>query len=61
MPSGRTTPVPTLLWAPGVTRRDECTSFGETEAIKGALGRFPAQDLMMLALAYAKRLGKFGA
>jgi len=25
------------------------------------LGRFPAEDLMMLALAHAKRLGKFGA
>jgi len=54
-------PVPTLLWAPGVTRRDTCNAFGETEALKGALGRFPAEDLMMLALAHAKRLGKFGA
>jgi 2,3-bisphosphoglycerate-independent phosphoglycerate mutase len=54
-------PVPTLLWAPGVTRRDECQAFGETEALKGALGRFPASDLMMYALAHAKRLGKFGA
>jgi 2,3-bisphosphoglycerate-independent phosphoglycerate mutase len=54
-------PIPTLLWAPGTTRHDECIAFGETEAIKGALGRFAAQDLMMLALAHAKRLGKFGA
>jgi 2,3-bisphosphoglycerate-independent phosphoglycerate mutase len=54
-------PVPTLLWAPGTTRRDECRVFGETEALKGALGRFPASDLMMYALAHAKRLGKFGA
>jgi 2,3-bisphosphoglycerate-independent phosphoglycerate mutase len=54
-------PVPVLLWAPGTTRRDTCNAFGETEALKGALGRFPAEDLMMLALAHAKRLGKFGA
>ncbi len=54
-------PVPTLLWAPGATRRDECQCFGETEALKGVLGRFPATDLMMFALAHAKRLGKFGA
>lgn len=54
-------PLPVLLYAPGLTRRDECKVFGETEAIKGALGRFPATDLMQLALAYAKRLQKFGA
>ena len=54
-------PVPALLWAPGTTRRDECRVFGETEALCGALGRFPATDLMMFALAYSKRLGKFGA
>lgn len=54
-------PIPTLLWAPGTTRRDECQRFGETEALKGALGHFPASDLMMVALAHAKRLGKFGA
>ena len=54
-------PVPTLLWAPGTTRRDECKAFGETEALKGALGHFPATDLMMFALAHSKRLGKLGA
>jgi 2,3-bisphosphoglycerate-independent phosphoglycerate mutase len=54
-------PVPTLLWAPGTTRRDECQCFGETEAIKGALGHFPATDIMPMALAHAKRLQKFGA
>jgi 2,3-bisphosphoglycerate-independent phosphoglycerate mutase len=54
-------PVPTLLWSPGTTRRDECQCFGETEAIKGALGHFPATDLMPMALAHAKRLQKFGA
>lgn len=54
-------PVPTLLYAPGRTRRNEVTGFGETECLKGALGQFPAVDLMPLALAYAGRLGKFGA
>ena len=54
-------PLPTLLWAPGTTRRDKCKVFGETEAIKGALGRFPATDLMQLALAHARRLQKLGA
>jgi 2,3-bisphosphoglycerate-independent phosphoglycerate mutase len=54
-------PIPTLLWAPGTTRRDECRVFGETEALKGVLGRFPATDLMMFALAHSKRMGKFGA
>ncbi len=54
-------PVPTLLWSPGTTRRDECRSFGETEALKGALGHFPATDLMPMALAHARRLQKFGA
>ena len=54
-------PVPTLLWAPGATRRDSAKAFGETECLKGALGAFAATDLMPLALAHAKRLQKFGA
>jgi 2,3-bisphosphoglycerate-independent phosphoglycerate mutase len=54
-------PIPLLLWAPGTTRRDECRAIGETEALKGALGRFPAADIMPMALAHAKRLQKFGA
>lgn len=54
-------PVPTLLYAPGMTRRDPGKAFGETECLKGALGTFPATDLMPLALAHAKRLQKFGA
>jgi 2,3-bisphosphoglycerate-independent phosphoglycerate mutase len=36
--------------------------FGERACITGGLGpRFPAEDLMTLALANAKRLEKFGA
>ena len=54
-------PVPTLLWAPGATRRDAGQAFGETECLKGSLGIFAATDLMPLALAHAKRLQKFGA
>ncbi len=53
-------PVPTLLVAED-SRRDCCESFGETEALKGALGHFDAVELMPLALAHAGRLGKFGA
>jgi len=53
-------PVPTLLVA-DTCRQDRCTAFGETEALYGALGRFPAVSLMPQALAHALRLGKFGA
>jgi len=54
-------PVPTLIHAPGLTRRNDVSGFGETECLKGALGQFPATDIMPLALAYAKRMNKFGA
>lgn len=53
-------PVPTLLVA-DTCRTDACRKFGETEALGGALGHFEAIYLMPLALAHAKRLGKFGA
>ena len=54
-------PVPTLLYAPHLGRRNEVKGFGETECLRGALGQFPAVDLMPLALAYAGRMAKFGA
>jgi 2,3-bisphosphoglycerate-independent phosphoglycerate mutase len=54
-------PVPTLLYARGLTRRNEVSGFGETECLKGALGQFQATDLMPLALSYARRMNKFGA
>ncbi len=54
-------PVPTLLWAPENNRRDPAQAFGETECLKGALGTFPADQLMALALAHAGRLNKYGA
>jgi 2,3-bisphosphoglycerate-independent phosphoglycerate mutase len=54
-------PVPTLLWAPATHMTDRAQSYGERECMCGALGQFPATDLMPLALAHAKRLQKFGA
>jgi 2,3-bisphosphoglycerate-independent phosphoglycerate mutase len=54
-------PVPTLLWSE-YCRRDDVSTFGETACLHGGLGpRFPATDLMPLALAHARRLRKFGA
>jgi 2,3-bisphosphoglycerate-independent phosphoglycerate mutase len=54
-------PVPTLLHAPQTAMPDRAQAFGERECIMGALGQFQAADLMMLALAHANRLVKFGA
>ncbi|MEW6579976.1 MAG: 2,3-bisphosphoglycerate-independent phosphoglycerate mutase [Chloroflexota bacterium] len=54
-------PVPTLLWAPATHMTDRAQAFGERECMIGALGQFPAADLMPLALAHAKRLQKYGA
>jgi 2,3-bisphosphoglycerate-independent phosphoglycerate mutase len=52
--------VPTMLVS-SVCRTDGCRAFGETEAMRGGLGQFEAKYLMMLALANAGRLEKFGA
>lgn len=54
-------PVPTLLWSPGVHMTDRAMSFGERECMTGGLGQFPATDLIMYALAHARRLEKYGA
>lgn len=53
-------PVPTLLVADNC-RTDTCEKFGEAECLKGGLGQFEAKYLMILALANAGRMGKFGA
>ena len=54
-------PVPVLLWSK-YCRADKVEQFGERACITGGLGpRFPAMDLMPLALANASRLEKFGA
>ena len=54
-------PVPLLLNAK-TCRPDGIDNFGERACVKGGLGpRFPAYELMPLALAHAGRLEKFGA
>ena len=53
-------PVPTLLAAENC-RFDRSESFGEAECARGGLGQFEAKHLMLLALAHAGRLEKFGA
>jgi len=53
-------PVPTLLRS-RYCRCDGTTKYGERTCARGALGTFPAVDLMPLALANALRLTKFGA
>jgi 2,3-bisphosphoglycerate-independent phosphoglycerate mutase len=53
-------PVPTLLVS-DCCRQDGLTEFNESSCIRGGLGQFAAKHLMTLALANARRLGKFGA
>jgi 2,3-bisphosphoglycerate-independent phosphoglycerate mutase len=53
-------PVPTLLHS-HYCRCDGTQKYGERPCARGALGTFPAVDLMPLALANALRLTKFGA
>jgi len=53
-------PVPVLL-AADTCRFDAATRFGEAECLTGGLGQFEAKHLMMLALAHAGRLEKYGA
>ena len=53
-------PVPFLLYSQ-FCRPDEVTEFSERACSRGSLGRFPALQVMPLALANAQRLTKFGA
>lgn len=54
-------PVPTLIHS-AYCRPDGVTSFGERACLAGGLGpRFPATNLMPLAMANALRIEKFGA
>jgi 2,3-bisphosphoglycerate-independent phosphoglycerate mutase len=53
-------PVPFVL-ASDSCRTDRCTTFTESAAVGGGLGRIEAKYLMPLALAHAGRLGKYGA
>lgn len=54
-------PIPFLLHAPATVRPDNQNSFGERACAQGGLSTFSALDTMSLALAYAKRLEKYGA
>jgi 2,3-bisphosphoglycerate-independent phosphoglycerate mutase len=54
-------PVPVLLWS-AHCRPDGVDRFGERACLAGGLGaRFPATELMPLAMANALRLKKYGA
>ncbi|MBY0514530.1 MAG: 2,3-bisphosphoglycerate-independent phosphoglycerate mutase [Gemmataceae bacterium] len=53
-------PVPTLLVS-DLCRPDDVAEFGERQCLHGGLGRFEAKHLMLLAMAHAGRLGKYGA
>ncbi len=54
-------PVPTLIWAPATAMIDRVNGFGERQCIQGALGQFPAPDLMPLLMGHAGRLARYGA
>jgi 2,3-bisphosphoglycerate-independent phosphoglycerate mutase len=53
-------PVPTALAAANC-RTDGVKEFGEEACLRGGLGQFQAKHLMLLAMAHAGRLGKYGA
>jgi 2,3-bisphosphoglycerate-independent phosphoglycerate mutase len=53
-------PVPTLILA-DTCRPDEVVHFNERACLRGGLGQFQAKHLMLLAMAHAGRLGKYGA
>ncbi len=53
-------PVPTLLVS-DCCRPDGKDAFHERASLTGGLGQFEAKYLMVLALANARRLGKYGA
>jgi 2,3-bisphosphoglycerate-independent phosphoglycerate mutase len=53
-------PVPILLYSQWC-RPDRVGGFSEQACISGSLGRFPAIEVMSLAMAHARKLAKFGA
>lgn len=53
-------PVPILLYSKWC-RPDRVSEFSESACIGGGLGRFPATQVMPLAMAHALKLNKFGA
>ncbi len=52
--------VPLMIYSK-VVRPDNISEFGERSCLKGSLGIMQAKDVMMLALANAGRLAKYGA
>jgi 2,3-bisphosphoglycerate-independent phosphoglycerate mutase len=53
-------PVPTLLYARHV-RADGIAEFGERACARGSLGVLPAKHILLIALANAGRITKYGA
>ncbi len=53
-------PVPFMLYSKWC-RPDQVTEFSESACLRGGLGRFPATQIMPLAMANALKLNKFGA
>jgi 2,3-bisphosphoglycerate-independent phosphoglycerate mutase len=53
-------PVPVLLYSKWC-RPDQVNEFSESACLAGGLGRFPATQIMTLAMANALKLKKFGA
>ncbi len=53
-------PVPTMI-AADTCRFDACDAFNESQCLHGGLGQFEAKHLMLMALAHAGRLEKYGA
>ena len=53
-------PVPLMIYSK-VVRPDNISEFGERSCLKGSLGIMQAKDVMMLALANAGRIAKYGA
>ena len=53
-------PVPILLYSKWC-RPDKVSQFSESACVSGGLGRFPATQIMPLAMANALKLNKFGA
>ena len=52
--------LPVLLWAQDI-RSDRVTAFGERPCMQGGLGHIRHVDLLPLAMAYARRLKRYGA
>ncbi len=53
-------PVPFALYS-NTCISDDISEFTERTLVRGSLGRFPAQDAMLLAMGHAQKLAKYGA